>query len=326
MSDLSHPQDADDESGDASVVSTRSSGPTAEQGHGLPESDRTWVEPGMLYVVSTPIGNLADLSARALSVLQNADLIACEDTRHARKLLDHFGIRSPVISVHEHNEASRSVQIVEKLAQGQAVALISDAGTPAISDPGTLLVRQVRDAGHPVVPVPGASAVISALSASGLDSRHFWFEGFLPPKATARQKRLTALADISVTLAFYEAPHRIGAMLRDLQTVLGGQRRAVVARELTKRFEQIVGGSLDELLEQLNRDVIPARGEFVVLVEGRAEQASENAVAMELGSLIDALLAEGVAAKTVAKALSHVFSYPRNQLYQEVQSRKQDTE
>jgi len=321
MSDLSHPQD-----GDAVPGAPRAGDGVLPGSHDVPESGRSWVEPGTFYVVATPIGNLADLSGRALSVLRQVDLVACEDTRHARKLLDHFGIRATMLSAHEHNEAGRAVQIAEKLGTGLSVALISDAGTPAISDPGTLLVRQIRDAGHPVVPVPGPSAVIAALSASGLDSRHFWFEGFLPPKASGRQTRLAELVDMPATLAFYEAPHRITGMLRDTAAVLGDQRRAVIARELTKRFEQIVSGSVAELVEQLDDGRIPSRGEFVVLVEGAMEQVPVGAVAADSGALIDALLAEGVAAKAIAKALAHVLPHSRNELYQEVLSRKQDTD
>lgn len=287
-------------------------------------TERRWVEPGVLYVVATPIGNLADLSERALSVLRTVDRIACEDTRHARRLLDHYGIRAPLMSAHEHNEASRSTQIAALLAQGEAVALISDAGTPAISDPGSLLVRQVRAAGHRVVPVPGPSALIAALSASGLDSSHFRFEGFLPPKAAARQTRLVELATYDATLIFYEAPHRIVAMMTDLANIFGGQRPAAIGRELTKRFEQIVSGRLQDLVAQLAEEQIAVKGEFVVLVEGvpATDMTASDGVAFD--PLIDALLAEGVPAKSIAKALASVSGRSRNQWYQDILDKKQD--
>jgi len=286
-------------------------------------TERRWVEPGVLYVVATPIGNLADLSERALSVLRTVDRIACEDTRHARRLLDHYGIRLPLMSAHEHNEAGRSAQIAALLAQGEAVALISDAGTPAISDPGSLLVRQVRAAGHRVVPVPGPSALIAALSASGLDSSHFRFEGFLPPKAAARQARLAELATYDATLIFYEAPHRIVAMMTDLANIFGGQRSAAIGRELTKRFEQIVSGPLQDLVTQLNEGQIAVKGEFVVLVEGMPATDTAESDGVAFVPLIDALLAEGVPAKGIAKALASVSGRSRNQWYQDVLDLKQ---
>ncbi len=289
-------------------------------------AERRWVEPGVLYVVATPIGNLADLSERALSVLRTVDRIACEDTRHARRLLDHYGIRLPLMSAHEHNEASRSAQIAALLAQGEAVALISDAGTPAISDPGSLLVRQVRAAGHRVVPVPGPSALIAALSASGLASSHFRFEGFLPPKGAARQARLAELVTYDATLIFYEAPHRIVAMMADLANIFGGQRPAAIGRELTKRFEQIVSGPLQDLVTQLNEGQIAVKGEFVVLVEGMPETDTAESDGVAFDPLIDALLAEGVPAKSIAKALASVSGRSRNQWYQDVLDRKQDND
>ena len=227
-----------------------------------------WVEPGVLYLVATPIGNLADMSPRAVAVLKGVQVIACEDTRHARKLLDHFGVRQRVVALHEHNEASRVATVAEWLSEGQSVALISDAGTPAISDPGSLLVRRLVEQGHRVSPIPGACAAITALSASGLDSTHFWFEGFLPAKAQARAARLQALSVQPATLIFYEAPHRIRAMLEAAREHLGEARRAVVGRELTKRFETLVSGDLGYLSAAVQSGEIPERGEFVVLVEG----------------------------------------------------------
>lgn len=279
-----------------------------------------WVVAGHCYVVATPIGNLADISERAASVLRGVDVIACEDTRHARVLLNHLGVHKELVALHEHNERGASEAIRRRLEGGESVALISDAGTPAISDPGEVLVRVLVEAGLPVVPVPGASAVIAALSASGLPGRPVWFEGFLPPQDKARRERLARLVEIEATLAFYEAPHRIVKSVAACAETLGGDRPAVLARELTKRFEQISHGSLASLTDQLAAGEIPARGEFVVLVGPGEARATEDAI--EADALIDLLVDEGVAPKTIARVVSRTTSRSRNAVYAEVLARR----
>ena len=281
-----------------------------------------WVEPGVLYLVATPIGNLADMSARAIAVLKGVQVIACEDTRHARKLLDHFGVRQRVVPLHEHNEAAQVATVAEWLSEGRSVALISDAGTPAISDPGRLLVQRLIERGHRVSPIPGACAAIAALSASGLDSTHFWFEGFLPAKAQARANRLQVLAGLPSTLIFYEAPHRIRATLAALCTHLGSTRRAVVGRELTKRFETLVSGELNALSAAVQSGDIPERGEFVVLVEGAEPEATPDATpGVDTEQLIRVLMAEHAPASMIARVLTQLTPMKRNEAYAVVQAR-----
>jgi 16S rRNA (cytidine1402-2'-O)-methyltransferase len=223
---------------------------------------------GVLYVVATPIGNLEDLSPRAQRVLTEVQLVAAEDTRHTGVLLAHFGIRTPLLSLHDHNEAERAPRLVERLQAGESVALVSDAGTPLISDPGFDLVRAARAAGVTVTPVPGPSAVIAALSASGLATDRFVFEGFLPAKSAARRARLAELATEPRTLVFYEAIHRLGESLADMAQAFGMQRAAVIARELTKLHETIRGGTLAELASWLSANGEALKGEVVVLVAG----------------------------------------------------------
>ncbi|MFP4155958.1 MAG: 16S rRNA (cytidine(1402)-2'-O)-methyltransferase, partial [Halothiobacillaceae bacterium] len=210
-----------------------------------------WVVPGTLYVVATPLGNLADWSDRARAVLSQVDLIACEDTRHSGRLLDHFGIGTRRLSLHEHNEAERSRTLIDALQAGSSVALISDAGTPLVSDPGFVLVRAVRAAGHPVSPIPGPAALVAALSAAGLPSDRFAFEGFLPAKSSARRQRIERIASYAGTTIFYESPHRLVDMVNDLTDVLGEDRPAVLAAELTKRHERFFDGSLAQLAQML---------------------------------------------------------------------------
>jgi 16S rRNA (cytidine1402-2'-O)-methyltransferase len=221
--------------------------------------------PGALYIVATPIGNLADISERALETLRSADLIACEDTRHTIKLLNHFSISKPLTSYHDFNEESRATELASKIETGLKLALVSDAGTPGVSDPGYRLVRLCRQKGLYVVSIPGPSAAITALAASGLPSDEYLFVGFLPSKKTARQDKLESLRGVSNTLVFYEAPHRIQDMLGDLHAILG-DREACVARELTKVHEQYLFGKLSEI-----RDQVTALGEFVVIVAGSSE-------------------------------------------------------
>ena len=224
-----------------------------------------------LYVVATPIGNLGDISARALDTLAGADAIAAEDTRKTLHLLTHYDIpASRLLALHQHNERGGAEKIVDLLAQGQAVALVSDAGTPAVSDPGALLVQRVRESGYRVIPVPGANAAIAALSAAGLPAPHFLFYGFLPARPAARRRELEGLAALTCTLMFYEAPHRVLECAEDLLQVLGGERQIVFARELTKLFETIHSCTLSEAADWLRADANNQRGEFVLLVSGAA--------------------------------------------------------
>ena len=268
---------------------------------------------GALYVVATPIGNLGDISARALEVLSGAAVIAAEDTRHSGKLLHHFGVKTPTIALHDHNERAVSESIVARLQAGDAVALVSDAGTPLISDPGYHLVAQARAAGCPVVPVPGASALLAALSASGLPSDRFTFEGFLPAKAGARSAKLEALREDPRTLVFYEAPHRIEESISAMAAVFGGERSAVIARELTKTFETIHGDTLDELVKWLAADANQRKGEFVVMVGGVA--AVEQLVDAEAERVLRLLLEE-VSLKQATALAAKITGVKKNLLYQ----------
>lgn len=221
---------------------------------------------GTLYLVSTPIGNLGDVSARAIETLKNADVIACEDTRHTGKLLQHYGIRKPLVSVHDHNERQRAPQLLAQLKQGRSIALVSDGGTPVISDPGWLVVHEVIRAGIPVTWIPGACALIGALVLSGLPAERFVFEGFLPPKSGARRKRLEALKGETRTVVLYESPHRVLKTLQDIHDVLGDVSMAC-ARELTKKFEEVRRGTASELLAHFEQH--PPKGELVLVVSNR---------------------------------------------------------
>lgn len=249
------------------------------------------VEPGVLYVVATPIGNLADISQRALGVLAGVDLIAAEDTRHSGRLLQQYQITTKTLALHDHNERDRAPDVVARLSQGKSVALISDAGTPLISDPGFHLVRLAREAGIRVVPVPGASAMLAALSAAGLPSDRFVFEGFLPSKGTARKKRLEAMAAESRTAIFYEAPHRLLDTLADMVAVFGEDRFVVLARELTKTFETIKGDAVGALRQWVSSDPNQEKGEIVLLVKGLDTDESE-AIGAEAQRILSVLMAE----------------------------------
>ena len=247
---------------------------------------------GVLYIVATPIGNLQDISARALDVLKAVSLIEAEDTRHSKTLLAHYGIATTLQAVHEHNERDVTDRLLQKLTGGDDIALVSDAGTPLISDPGFYLVRAARQSGIRVVPVPGPAALIAALSVAGLATDRFVFEGFLPARQAARRQRLQGLAAETATLVFYESSHRIVACLADMADCLGAHREAALARELTKTFETVLTGSLQELLEQLQADSQQQKGEFVVLVQGAAprdpaaiDAASEQVLAVLLSEL-----------------------------------------
>ncbi|HCP01978.1 MAG TPA: 16S rRNA (cytidine(1402)-2'-O)-methyltransferase [Pseudomonas sp.] len=269
---------------------------------------------GTLFVVATPIGNLQDMSPRALQVLKDVRLIAAEDTRHSARLMQHFGIDTPMTACHDHNERDKGERLVERLLAGDDVALISDAGTPLISDPGYHLVRQAREAGVRVSPVPGACALIAALSAAGMPSDRFAFEGFLPAKAHGRRQRLQALAAEDRTWMVYEAPHRLLECLQDMQQVLGGERRVLLARELTKTFETLRAAPLSELVKWVAGDSDQQRGECVLVVEGApAPQADE--VGDEALRVLDLLLAE-LPLKRAAKLASEITGVRKNLLYQ----------
>jgi 16S rRNA (cytidine1402-2'-O)-methyltransferase len=267
-------------------------------------------ERGRLYVVGTPIGNLDDLSPRARDVLAKADVIAAEDTRHTRGLLSRIGGESRLIAYHEHNEAERVPALLEQISRGKSVALVSDAGTPLISDPGWRLVHAAQAAGVAVVPVPGPCAAIAALSAAGLPTDHFVFEGFLPRGDSARSERLEELKREQRTIVFYEAVHRIAATLSALCDTFGGERRAAIARELTKTHEQIATGTLADLVERLDA-AIPLLGEFVIVVAGAFPMAADEAEARRVYALLAAELAPDKALKLTAA----VTGVSRNVLY-----------
>jgi len=279
------------------------------------------VQPGSLYVVATPIGNLDDISARALRILREVALIAAEDTRHSARLLQHFGIQTPLAACHEHNERDQGGRFLARLQAGEDVALISDAGTPLISDPGYHLVRQARAAGFAVVPVPGACALIAALSAAGLPSDRFIFEGFLPAKAAGRRARLEQVREEPRTLIFYEAPHRILECLQDMCEVFGDDRPALLARELTKTFETLQGLPLAELCEWVAADSNQQRGECVVLVAGWQAPEGEEAVSAEALRVLDLLLSE-MPLKRAAALAAEITGVRKNVLYQVALERK----
>lgn len=255
---------------------------------------------GALYVVATPIGNLEDITLRALRILREADLIAAEDTRHTAQLLRHFEIDKPLLSLHEHNERNRLEQVAALLEQGKKVALVSDAGTPLISDPGFPLVRELRRRGLPVIPIPGPSSMLAALSVAGLPTDRFVFEGFLPAKNAARRERLQALSSEERTLIFFESSHRVVETLADMITALGGGRLAVIARELTKRFEEVQSATLAELAAWISADSNRTRGEFVVLVA--SAPAVTEVDTPENRRLLTALLAELPVSRAVVVA------------------------
>ncbi len=275
-----------------------------------------------LYLVSTPIGNLEDITLRALRVLRSVDRIACEDTRQTRKLLDRYGITTPTISSHEHNEATRSRQLIEELLAGARIAVVSDAGTPGISDPGMVLATAAIAAGIAVYPIPGPSALLAALVASGLSTEHFVFFGFLPAKAGARRTALENLASSlqePATVVFYEAPHRIAEMLGDLEAVWGPQCRVVLARELTKIHEEFLRGSLADLRSRIAaRDSI--RGEMVVLVEvPSAESTAAQPASGLLARLAELEKSEGIAEKDALKRIARERGISKSELWRELQ-------
>lgn len=284
---------------------------------------------GTLYLVATPIGNLEDITHRALRVLGEVDLIACEDTRHTRVLLNHYGIQTKMLSYHEHNERERAFELGQLLENGTSIAVVSDAGTPGINDPGFRLVNEAIKRGVPVVPVPGAVALIAALVASGLPTDQFFFGGFLPARTTQRRARLTEVRTLSSTLIFYEAPHRLAQSLADAREILG-EREAAIARELTKLHEEIARGRLSELARRFASETT-ARGEIVLLIdraiiagEGENEDAS-----LSLAARVDALESEGLDARVALKRVAREMGLSRSEAYRRLtaeRSRKRSDE
>jgi 16S rRNA (cytidine1402-2'-O)-methyltransferase len=266
----------------------------------------------VLHVVATPIGNLDDITLRALRVLADVDVIAAEDTRHTGRLLAHHDINTPLLALHEHNEERATPRLVERLAAGQAIALVSDAGTPLLSDPGFRLVRAAAVAGIAVLAVPGPSAITAALSICGLATDRFTFEGFLPQKQSARIGFLSALRDEARTIVVFESSHRITASLRDMETVLGSGRQAAICREMTKQFETVLRGSLSDLRTRLEEDSDQRKGEFViVLAGGEIDYAAEFGKAVELGRALQDHLSLSQAARVAAR----VCGVSRRELY-----------
>lgn len=272
------------------------------------------INKGSLYIVATPIGNMGDMTERAQKTLMDVDVIAVEDTRRSGQLLRNFEIPTPMIAVHEHNERQICDSLLIRIENGESIALISDAGTPLLSDPGYFLVNQARARGINVVPIPGVSAVITALSVAGLPTDRFVFEGFLPAKHSARQQKLEKLKDDTRTVIFYEAPHRIVEMLKDCQLVFGGQRKVVLARELTKTFETVHGDVLDELIAWVEADVNQRKGEFVVLVQGAATREDTGIDAESERILL--ILLEDLPVKQAAALAASITGLKKNALYQ----------
>lgn len=273
---------------------------------------------GKLWIVATPIGNLADLSPRAQEVLRTVDLIAAEDTRHSAALLAQFGIATRTLALHEHNEREKSDELVRRLREGAQIALISDAGTPLVSDPGFRLVRAAREAGIATSPVPGACAAIAALSAAGLPSDRFVFEGFLPAKSAVRRAHLQTLVAESRTLIFYESSHRIEESMRDCASVFGGDRHAVLARELTKLYETILDGTLADLCARVSADLDQRRGEFVLLIAGA--QADADMARLVEGRRVFEILRRELPPSRAAKLAAEISGASRKALYDAVES------
>jgi len=276
---------------------------------------------GTLYLVATPIGNLADITHRALQILKDVDLIACEDTRHTHKLLQHYGINTKTVSYHEHNEQQRTAQLVDQLMQGSDIAVVSDAGTPSISDPGFRLVRAAIESDVPVVPVPGPSALISALIATGLPTDEFFFAGFLPSRSNARRTRLNELRAVPGTLIFYEAPHRLATTLRDAYEILG-ERDAAVARELTKFYEEIKRGRLSELSSYFE-DNDKARGEIVVLIDRNVIAEATDKSESSIAALVDRFEQEGMDHRAALKKAARELGLSRAEAYRKLLATKE---
>ncbi len=280
---------------------------------------------GTLYLIATPIGNLEDITHRAVRLLGQVDVIACEDTRHTRKLLSHYGINTKTISYHEHNERERSMELIERLKAGADVAVVSDAGTPGISDPGFRLARIAIDSGVQVVPVPGASALISALVASGLPTDEFFFGGFLPARSGARRARLAELRSFPATLIFYEGPHRIAGTLKDALEILG-ERQAVVAREPTKMHEEIARGSLSELTSRFSSPE-SARGEMVLIIDRTVMpgESTGNQSDASVSDLVTEFEAKGLDHRAALKKAARELGLSRDEAYRRLASERRDS-
>ncbi|EIJ67474.1 16S rRNA (cytidine(1402)-2'-O)-methyltransferase [Pasteurella bettyae] len=270
---------------------------------------------GILYIVATPIGNLQDITQRALDIFAQVDLIAAEDTRHSGLLLSHYGIKKTFYALHDHNEQQKADALVEKLKQGMNIALISDAGTPLISDPGFHVVRNARQAGIKVVPLPGACAAITALCASGIASDRFCFEGFLPAKTKARKDKLQSIAEEERTLIFYESTHRILETLADIEAVLGEDRYIVLAREITKTWETITGDNVTNLRQWLSEDANRTKGEMVLIIEGKVKIEEQNNIEPLAVKALE-LLSKELPLKRAAAIVSELYGYKKNTLYQ----------
>jgi len=280
-----------------------------------PESSPSGPKPGTLYLCATPIGNLQDITLRALSTLRGVAWIAAEDTRRTLKLLNHFEIAAPLISVHEHNEEQRAAELVERLRRGEDGALVSDAGTPLLSDPGFLLVQRAIEEGIPIVPLPGPSALLAALIVSGLPPYPFYFGGFLPRKSAARARLLKGLADLDATLVFYEAPHRLADTLEEACAALG-DRRAAVARELTKVHEEVKRGTLSQLAADYRER--PPRGECVLVIEGTGDKSGakqDRPADDEIIAHLEKALASGLTKKEAIAKVASLLGIGRNEVY-----------
>ncbi|MBR5416822.1 MAG: 16S rRNA (cytidine(1402)-2'-O)-methyltransferase [Clostridiales bacterium] len=271
----------------------------------------------MLYLVGTPIGNMQDLSPRAVEVLSSVDLVACEDTRRTGLLLSHFGISAKLMSYHEHNKASAGSKIIARLKEGQQVALVSDAGMPSISDPGEDLVKLCIEEGIDVTTVPGPVAGISALVLSGMDTRHYYFEGFLPVETKDRKERISVVSETQVTTILYEAPHRLLKTLNDLSSAGMSERRISACRELTKKYEEVVRGTVSEVIEHFNE--VPPKGEFVLVLEGKPKNETKTELSPEeRKNRILNLESQGLSTKEIAKTLSLEWGESKKALYSEV--------
>jgi 16S rRNA (cytidine1402-2'-O)-methyltransferase len=277
--------------------------------------------PGTLYLVATPIGNLADITQRALQILNDVDLIACEDTRHTHKLLNHYGLSTKTISYHEHNEQKRATELIDRLKQGTNIAVVSDAGTPSISDPGFRLVRAAIENDITIVPIPGPSALITALIAAGLPTDEFFFAGFLPARANARRTRLSELQSVPGTLIFYEAPHRLAQTLKDAYEILG-EREAVVARELTKLHEEIRRGRLSELTTDYTEKT-DARGEIVVLIDRNVIGAAATET-VSVATLVNQYEQDGLDHRAALKKAARELGLSRAEAYRKLLSERSD--